>query len=257
LYLKGAKINKSDRLLGAQRMTKEKLMNITKIAALMVKKTAIALVLILTVSACKSIAAGEGIICYGDSLTDGQGVSRNKAYPAILQNMVSVPVINSGVSGDTTTMALYRLNRDVLSYDPKVVIINLGANDFLQQIANQQTDIGLTKYNYEIMLANLATENCKIYITRFLSENIMKEIMSYQGVPPQIQQEIIDNWDDLFSYLQTLPVKVEIIDDIWEGVWQVHMSDDLHPNAEGYKMMAGVYYDALKPYLEKNNMLKK
>jgi lysophospholipase L1-like esterase len=107
------------------------------------------------------------------------------------------------------------------------------------------------------LLANLATENCKIYITKFLPENIMKEIMTYQGVSPQIQQEIIKNWDNLFRYLQTLPVKVEIIDNIWEGVWQVHMSDDLHPNAEGYKMMAGVYYDALKPYLEKNNMLKK
>jgi acyl-CoA thioesterase-1 len=232
-------------------------MNITKITALIVKKTAIVFVLILTVSACKTVAAGEGIVCYGDSLTDGHGVSRNKAYPAMLQGMVSVPVINSGVSGDTTTVALYRLNKDVLSLDPKVVIINLGANDFLQQIVNRKTDVDITKHNYEIMLANLATENCKIYITRFLSESIMKEIMGYQGISPQIQQEIIKNWNNLFSYLQTLPVKVEIIDNIWEGVWQVHMSDDLHPNAEGYKMMASVYYDALKPYLEKNNMLKK
>ena len=59
---------------------------------------------------------GEKIICFGDSLTYGTGASRGMDYPSQLSKMISRPVINAGVSGDTTARALQRLERDVLAY---------------------------------------------------------------------------------------------------------------------------------------------
>jgi acyl-CoA thioesterase-1 len=80
----------------------------------------------------------ETLICFGDSLTAGYGATtpgiddKTKSYPAYLQNKLNIPVINSGVSGNTTSQALARLNKDVIMKKPKIVIIELGANDFFQ-----------------------------------------------------------------------------------------------------------------------------
>ena len=72
---------------------------------------------------------GENIICFGDSLTFGTGAPRAKSYPAQLAKMLGNPVINSGIPGDTTARALQRLDRDVLSKSPRIVLITLGGND--------------------------------------------------------------------------------------------------------------------------------
>jgi len=68
-------------------------------------------------------SVGEKIICFGDSLTHGTGASRGKDYPSQLSKMISRPVINAGVPGDTTARALQRLERDVLSYSPDLVLV--------------------------------------------------------------------------------------------------------------------------------------
>ena len=69
------------------------------------------------------------IICFGDSLTAGTGADPGMDYPTQLSRIIAKPVINAGVPGDTTTRALKRLQRDVLSRSPDVVLITLGGND--------------------------------------------------------------------------------------------------------------------------------
>jgi lysophospholipase L1-like esterase len=43
---------------------------------------------------------------------------------------------------------------------------------------------------------------------------------------------------------------IELIEDIWDGVWGIHMSDMVHPNARGYEIMADNYYKAINSYLQ-------
>jgi lysophospholipase L1-like esterase len=77
------------------------------------------------------------IVCFGDSLTEGFGATeqgsadKSKSYPAFLQAKVTPRVVNAGISGDTAKGGLSRVERDVLSKDPQMVIILLGGNDFL------------------------------------------------------------------------------------------------------------------------------
>jgi acyl-CoA thioesterase-1 len=76
------------------------------------------------------------IVVLGDSLTAGYGVPSVDAFPAKLEDALrssgrSVVVTNAGVSGDTASMGLARLNRSITA-DTDAVILELGANDMLR-----------------------------------------------------------------------------------------------------------------------------
>jgi len=71
---------------------------------------------------------------FGDSLTEGYGLSKQQALPAVLQQLLSVhgiPVnaLNFGVSGETSTDGLLRID-SLLAAHPEAVILEFGANDF-------------------------------------------------------------------------------------------------------------------------------
>ena len=79
-------------------------------------------------------SSGANVIAFGDSLIQGPGVPANSTFPAQLSRRLGVPILNKGLSGDTTATALARLDRDVLSQNPKVVVVLVGGNDILQRI---------------------------------------------------------------------------------------------------------------------------
>lgn len=76
------------------------------------------------------------IVCFGDSLTYGYGVDINVGYVDRLEKYmpqyypsISWNIVNSGINGDTTREGLHRLQRDVLQYNPNIVLILFGSND--------------------------------------------------------------------------------------------------------------------------------
>jgi len=82
---------------------------------------------------------GESIIVFGDSLVEGIGAKPGNDFPSMLADRVGVSIINAGVSGDTTESALLRIEKDVLSLEPKVVIVLLGGNDVIQKVPKERT----------------------------------------------------------------------------------------------------------------------
>ena len=94
------------------------------------------------------------IIAMGDSLTAGYGLPEEDAYPAKLERRLRLEgyncrVINAGVSGETTSDALSRLDW-VLGMNPDIVILESGANDGLRGI-----DPAIPRENIDKMLARL------------------------------------------------------------------------------------------------------
>jgi len=76
------------------------------------------------------------IVCLGDSNTFGQDLPYAQTYPAVLQDLLreqypelDAVLINVGVCGDTSVQGLARLERDVLPYEPQVVVSAFGLND--------------------------------------------------------------------------------------------------------------------------------
>jgi acyl-CoA thioesterase-1 len=95
-------------------------------------------------------APGEAVIvALGDSLTAGYGLTQDQSFPAQLQAALQargykVRIVNAGVSGDTATAALQRLDW-ALPDDASAVIVELGGNDALQGIPPEGTKQALAK----------------------------------------------------------------------------------------------------------------
>lgn len=165
----------------------------------------------------------QTIICFGDSLTYGTGASQGMDYPSQLSRMLNKPVINAGVPGDTTGRALMRLERDVISKNPDIVLITLGGND----------------------LKNGVSKDTAFRNLREIVESIQKQgatvIIGGLKFPLQDRgfgkgyQELAD---------QTGAV---LISNIFEGIMgnRKLMSDPIHPNDAGYKMIAQQFYEAM------------
>jgi len=171
--------------------------------------------------------AGENIICFGDSLTSGFGASSGMDYPSQLSRMIGRPVINAGRSGDTTVSALARLDRDVLSRTPRIVLVTLGGNDLVRGMDRPQ-----------------AFRNLKMIITSIQKQGALVII---GGVEAPI-------WGRGFEkgYQEvSKETGAVLIPDILKGITgnPKLMHDAIHPNDSGYAVMARYFHEAMKPYL--------
>ena len=167
------------------------------------------------------------IVCFGDSLTYGIGASAGQAYPAQLAAMLSRPVINAGRSGDTTASAAQRLQADVLSHIPRTVIIALGANDLIRGVSQK-----VAYRNLEAMIQEIQSQGALVIVG---------------GVEVPLRDR---EYGEMYRRLcrETGAVCVpNILDGIWGN--ETLMSDPVHPNDAGYRRMAEIFYQALKPYL--------
>ncbi|MCP4107051.1 MAG: arylesterase [Desulfobacteraceae bacterium] len=171
--------------------------------------------------------SGENIICFGDSLTYGTGASGGMDYPAQLSKMISKPIINAGVPGDTTDSALERLEKDVLSRYPRIVLITLGGNDLKNNVPKE-----------------IAFDNLTAIIKLIQSQG---SLVIVGGIDVPLRgRGFGDSYKKLCDETGSL-----LIPNIFEGIMgkQGLMSDYIHPNNKGYTIMAEKFYKKIKPFL--------
>ncbi len=170
---------------------------------------------------------GDNIICFGDSLTFGTGAPRDKSYPAQLAEMIGQPVINSGIPGDTTDRALRRLERDVLSKSPRIVLITLGGND-LKNGVDKKTAFKNLKDIVDTIQASGA-------LVVFGGIRLLFWDRGYE-----------EEYEKLAAETGAL-----LVPDILGGLMghEELMHDTIHPNGAGYKIMAQKFYTRIEPYL--------
>lgn len=178
----------------------------------------------------QSVQSSQNIVCFGDSLTKGYGASDGKGYPYYLQQMVDCPVINLGVNGNTSADGLRRID-DVLKHiksSETIVIVEFGANDFFQQ-----TPLAQTKKNMEQIIDRLVDAGAIVVIAS-PQDSEMNEIY-------HLLKSIAEN------------KKVEFIDGILNEIWNKRnlFSDFVHPNTNGYKLVAEKIYNKIVHHLPK------
>jgi lysophospholipase L1-like esterase len=159
---------------------------------------------------------GSNIIAFGDSLTAGYGANPGEDYPAGLAKLIGRDIINAGVSGDTTDTALDRIDADVLQRDPRIVIIGLGGNDFLR---------GSTVESAE---ANLRT-----IVQRIHASGAMVVLLGFNF------PSLTANWGKMYKRVAAAEGCL-LIPDLLDGIIgnPSLKSDEIHPNAQGYALMA-------------------
>lgn len=177
---------------------------------------------------------GKNIICFGNSLTSGVGARADNNFPDILRKRLPVAVINAGKPGDTSKDALLRLRKDVLLKDPFLVIVEFGGNDFLQRIKVDTT------------ISNI--------------EEIVRRIQQ-QGAMVVLCEVSAGYWGDSYRRgFRRIARKHRclLIENILGGIINDpdKMYDYIHPNSEGYAVMAEEILGVVKPLVQKNLSLK-
>ena len=174
---------------------------------------------------------GTHIICFGNSITAGSGVSKNDSYPSILSELIGYPVINAGQSGETSSDGLGRLDKDILVYEPRLVIIEFGGNDFLRKLP-----LSHTLDNIRLMTEQIQARGAMVAIADVSSGLIMRNYRKgYERMARKTQAIFIPN---LLKEIITNPSL---------------KSDYIHPNAEGHRLIAERIHQAISPYIKKKN----
>ena len=188
------------------------------------KKTLITL-LLFCVSACQQstppvyekLTQGAVILAFGDSLTYGIGASKNVNYPSMLSAKSHHKVINAGVSGEITRNGLKRLPALLNKYHPELLILIHGGNDILRSIPRQQTATNLKR-----MISEAKQRNIKVVMLGVPAPRLF--LLSSAEIYQQIAEE------------QNIPIDLETLPKILGD--NSLKSDTIHPNNEGYKLMA-------------------
>ena len=173
--------------------------------------------------------SGTNVIAFGDSLTQGYRVDAGLGWPERLSAIVGRPILNRGVSGDTTGDALNRLERDVLSQDPRIVLVCLGGNDMLRRLpADQQF------------------ENLRAIVRRIQERGALVVLIGTEGY------KILSNVDYGARYeALARETGAVYVPDLMDGVLgdPKLMLDQIHPNPAGYEKIARRIADEAGEYL--------
>ena len=185
-----------------------------------------ALLLLIGLSACSkpetALPANSTVLILGDSLTQGVGASSAQTnYPALLKQQTQWNIINGGVSGNTSAQALARLPELLQQHQPKLVIISIGGNDFLQRLSNSDTQ------------ANIAQSIA-------LSQQSGAQVLLV-AVPELTLAAAVGHPNDHAMYAQLAQShQVHLLEDAWSDVLadDTLRSDAVHANDAGYQVFS-------------------
>jgi lysophospholipase L1-like esterase len=181
------------------------------------------------------------VVFLGDSITDGWNLA--EYFPG-------KPYINRGISGQTTPQMLIRFRPDVIALKPKAVVILAGTNDIAGNTGPMTNE--MIQDNYASMAELARANGIKVVFASVLPvHDYGKTKVTERRSPEQILQ--LNQW--VKSYCAKnghvhLDYFSKMVDD--KGMLKVELANDgLHPNAEGYKIMAPLADAAIQQAVRK------
>jgi acyl-CoA thioesterase I len=165
------------------------------------------------------------IIAFGDSIIAGLGLRDDDTIPAALERALrkegyNVTIVNAGVSGETASSGLTRLDWTI-GDGADGVILELGANDMLRGI-----DPGVTEAALDAILAALKARKIRV---------LLAGMKAAPGLGPEYQRR----FDAIYPAL-AMKYDVPLYPFLLEGVAGVpalNQSDGMHPNSAGVEFI--------------------
>jgi len=177
-----------------------------------------------------AIPAGATVLVLGDSVSYGTGAGKGEDYPSLLAARTGWNVVNAGVPGDTTEGGLQRLPELLEEHRPRLLLIELGGNDFLRHVPLADTAANLNRLvhqarekNIPVVLLAMPRPNLFGAALRSLSDDPLYEDIAEQTQTPLVR-------DIASEVLSRNELK----------------SDPIHPNADGYRQLADKLAEALR-----------
>jgi len=163
------------------------------------------------------------VLAFGDSLTSGSGARDGKPYPAVLQELLGCTIINAGVPGETTAEGLRRLPGVLKKHQPTLVILCHGGNDILQR--NKPENVTA---NLKLMVETIKKQGADIVLVGVPRPK-------FTIIPPDLRPVMAKRYKTIAAeYL--LPLEEHALEEIL-GNTELK-SDQIHPNARGYRQLA-------------------
>lgn len=176
------------------------------------------------------------ILALGDSLTEGLGVDNDANYPAQLEARLKelgykdVKVVNSGLSGETSTGLVNRLDW-VLQTKPDITILTVGANDAIRGI-----DVATVEANIRTAVKRLQDNGSEVILGGMqIYDNLGSDyVTSFAAIYPRVAKDM----------------NVTLIPFFLDGVGgdpKLNQADAIHPTKEGYTIIVN---DNILPILQ-------
>jgi acyl-CoA thioesterase-1 len=175
------------------------------------------------------------IVGFGDSLMAGFGLDAGQSFPEKLEAALradghDVVIANAGVSGDTSSGGLSRLDWSIPD-GTKLVLLELGANDMLRGISPE-----ITEKNLDMMLTRLSERNIKV-------------LLMGMRAAPNLGPDYASAFDAIYPRLAEKH-QVALYPFFLDGVAAdkaLLLEDGMHPNEAGIERMV----ERAKPAVEK------
>jgi len=186
-------------------------------------------------------SARPRIVVLGDSLTAGYGLDLSQSVPSLLQDQLTsegypYEVVNAGVSGDTSAGGLSRLDWS-LDGDVRVLILELGANDGLRGLP-----VAALKQNLETIIARAKARGIQVVLTGM--EAPPNYGPAYTAAFRQVYRDLARTHRDIVY----VPFYLEGV----AGDPSLNISDGIHPNPQGARIIERNIWHALEPLLQKD-----
>ena len=173
----------------------------------------------------RTLNTQESILAFGDSLTYGYNAKPSESYPTVLAQLSSYKVINAGVIGETSAEGLKRLPQLLKDENIKLMLLCFGGNDIIQK----KSMVSLKK-NLKTMIQMAKEKNIEVLLISVPNFTLF-------GLSPlELYEEVADE--------ENVVLASGILAQILEQ--PSLKSDQIHPNALGYKMMGEKIYEKLK-----------
>ena len=184
-------------------------------------------------------SAPKTIIFFGDSLTAGYGLSKDQAFPALIEQRLTkkgadYKVVNAGLSGETSAGGLGRIDW-VLNQPVDIFVLELGANDGLRGLPLEQT-----RKNLQGIIDKVKRKFPGVKI-----------VIAGMMVPPNLGNDYTKEFQAIFPALAKknqatlIPFLLEGV----AGIENLNLPDGIHPNAEGHQIVAGNVMKAIEGLL--------
>ena len=175
-----------------------------------------------------ALPAGSTILALGDSLTAGYAADAEAAYPAVLASLTGWQIINGGVSGNTSAQALARLPA-LMRRQPQLVLVSIGGNDFLRKVPEADTRSNIRQIVQQIKAAGVPAVLVAVpYFTTGALFGRLSEHPMYEKLAAELNVPLLKGaW-------------AEVLGD------KKLKSDQIHANAQGYRVFAEKMWAFLK-----------
>lgn len=185
-----------------------------------------------------SVAEPPVLLILGDSLSAGYGMDREQSWVSLLDTRLkeggySYRIFNSSISGDTSQGGLARLPRLLERYQPKIVIIELGANDGLRGI-----DPVVTRDNLTRMIEQSQAAGARVLLAGI-------------KLPPNYGSAYLQKFESIYSDLAR-EFDTLLVPFFMDGVAlqpDLLQADNIHPNEKGQPVLLDNVWKVLQPAL--------